>query len=75
MIPITYNHDEYLSNCKKMIALNTEQVEGLTEQLKDASPEDKKQLKMELDGWKRWVKIWEDRYAAAVKAHSKRQSK
>lgn len=70
---MSYNHNLYLKNCKKMIDLNEEQVANVRILMsKEKDPDELADLQMELDGWMMWLKTWKDRLAVAEKAEKNR---
>lgn len=66
-----YDHKLYLYNCRKMIRLNKEQVDEFLDLYnEETDPQNKLELKRELEGWSRWVKIWEERLEAALQVQT-----
>lgn len=59
---MAYDHELYLSNCRKMIPLNEQKVRDTQAQIKrTGDPKKKAILQEELDGWVNWVAVWKQR--------------
>ena len=61
-----YDHELYLANCRMMIGKNEFQVEKTKAAIKKTrNPARIADLKLELEGWIRWVDIWKQRLSDA----------
>lgn len=63
---MTYNHQTYLENCRKMIPLNEQKVRDTKAAIKRTNnPAKRADLQLELEGWETWVETWKQRLADA----------